>query len=83
MLENHMKLGELVVATMPMSLGAVALIGLGMWFWNSGRALSDELTRSLFIGLSALAVPHLALHALPTASKFRQLDSASKFGGVE
>jgi len=80
MQENHMKLGELVAATMPMSFGAIALVGLGMWFWSSGRELSDELIRSLFIGLSALAVPHLALHALPTTSDYRQPNSVSKIG---
>ncbi len=80
--ENQMKLGELGAATIPMSIGAIAMVGLGMWYWNSGRVLSDELTRSLFIGLSALAVPHLALHALPMDSTYRQLNSASRFGGV-
>ena len=83
MQENHMRLGELLVATMPMSFGAIALIGLGMWFWNSGRELSDELIRSLFIGLSALAVPHLALNAIPTASSYRHSSSAPEFRGVE
>lgn len=82
MQENRMKLGELVAATLPMSLAAIALVGLGMWFWNSGRALSDEMTRSLFIGLSAMAVPHLVLHALPTPSIYRDQNSASKFGGA-
>ncbi len=82
MQENQMKLSELLAATFPMSIGAITLVGLGMWFWNSGKVLPDELTRSLFIGLSALAVPHLALHALPTVSTYRQPNSASKFGGV-
>ena len=83
MQENHMRLGELLVATMPMSVGAVVLIGLGMWFWNSGRELSEELTRTLFIGLSALAVPHLVLNAIPTASSYRHPSSAPEFRGVE
>ena len=65
MRENEMSLGELSRATLPMSVGAVVLTGLGMWFWNSGRELGPELTRTLFLGLSAMAVPHLALHAIP------------------
>ena len=65
MREHEMKIGELMLASLPMSVGAIALIGLGMWFWYSGRELSVELTRTLFIGLSAIAVPHLALNALP------------------
>lgn len=62
--EHDMKLADLLWASLPMSVGAIALIGLGMWFWFSGRELSVELTRTLFIGLSAIAVPHLALHSI-------------------
>ena len=62
--EHKMKLGELLWASLPMSSGAIALIALGMWFWYSDRELSVELTRTLFIGLSAIAVPHLTLHAI-------------------
>ena len=65
MRENQMTLGELSLATLPMSVGAVALTCLGMWFWYSGREIGLELTRTLFLGLSAMAVPHLALHAIP------------------
>jgi len=63
--EHNMKFGELLRASLPMSASAIALIGIGMWFWYSERELSVELTRTLFIGLSAIAVPHLALHSIP------------------
>ena len=62
MADYHMTLRDLVWASSPMSLGAIGLCGLGMWFWQSGRELSTELTRTLFLGLSGMAVPHLVLH---------------------
>jgi Brp/Blh family beta-carotene 15,15'-monooxygenase len=62
MKDHHMTLRELVWASLPMTLGAIGLCGLGMWFWQSGRELSAELTRTLFLGLSGMAVPHLVLH---------------------
>lgn len=71
MQEHNMKLGELLWASLPMSVGGIALIGLGMWFWFSDRELSVELTRTLFIGLSAMAVPHLALHSITSHWVYR------------
>lgn len=60
--DHHLTLRELAWASLPMSLGAIGLCALGMWFWQSGRELSAELTRTLFLGLSGMAVPHLVLH---------------------
>ena len=70
MFDHGMTLNELTVAAMPMSLGAICLCGLGMWLWNSERELSKELTRTLFLGLSGMAVPHLVLHdAIPMLNR--------------
>ncbi len=70
MADHRMTLNELTVAAMPMSLGAICLCGLGMWLWNSERELSKELTRTLFLGLSGMAVPHLVLHdAIPMLNR--------------
>ena len=55
---------ELFFAVLPLSLGAIWMAGAATWFWSSGRELSAELSRSLFIGLSAIAVPHLLLHGV-------------------
>lgn len=55
---------ELFFAVLPLSLGAIGMAGVATWFWSSGRELSAELSRSLFIGLSAIAVPHLLLHGV-------------------
>lgn len=62
MADYRMTLRELAWASLPMSLGAIGLCALGMWFWQTGRELSAELTRTLFLGLSGMAVPHLVLH---------------------
>lgn len=59
-----MTLKQLVMASSPMSLGAIGLCGVGAWFWSSGRELNVEIMRTLFLGLSGMAVPHLVLHDL-------------------
>ena len=70
---------ELLIAVLPLSLAAIGIAGAATWFWSSGRELSAELSRSLFIGLSAIAVPHLVLHGfvekLPRL-KFEESDLA-------
>ncbi len=53
---------QLASATAPLSLGAIGLAGLGMWFWSSGQGVSEAASRTLFVALSAMAVPHLLLH---------------------
>jgi len=62
--DHDMTIKAMTLAVLPLSLGAIGLCGLGMWFWNSGRELNSELTRTLFLGLSGMAVPHLVLHDL-------------------
>ncbi len=64
MQDHRMTLKQLSLALLPMSLGAIGLCGLGAWFWSNGRELNAELTRTLFLGLSGMAVPHLVLHDL-------------------
>jgi len=54
----------------PLSLLAVLLVFAGGVWWGEGRAISDEVIRSLFIGLSAIAVPHLLLHAWVPSLRF-------------
>lgn len=79
MRDHRMTLNQLTIAALPMSLGAIGLCGLGAWFWSSGRELNSELTRTLFLGLSGMAVPHLVLHEL-MPMLIRRSHSISKSG---
>ena len=71
--EHRMTKSELLIAVLPLSLLAIGLAGAATWFWSSGRELSAELSRSLFIGLSSIAVPHLLLHGV--VQNLSQLES--------
>ncbi len=61
-------LGESVVATyrklLPLTVTALALVSAGSFFWSSTGAIETSLIRTVFLGLSALAVPHLCLHVV-------------------
>jgi len=48
----------------PMSLGAVMLTLAGAWLWHDGTAAEPAVVRAVFLGLSAVAVPHILLHWL-------------------
>ena len=48
----------------PMSLLAALLFGLGFAFFQSRQEVSPAVLRTVFFGLSAVAVPHLCLHLL-------------------
>jgi hypothetical protein len=47
-----------------LTVGAIALIGLATWLVLGGSGWNDTLIRATFIGLSAVAVPHLLLHGV-------------------
>ncbi len=72
--ENHgLSPLQLASATAPLSLGAIGLAALGMWFWSSGQGVSEAASRTLFVALSAMAVPHLLLHGPITAVGMRSV----------
>jgi Brp/Blh family beta-carotene 15,15'-monooxygenase len=54
---------ELARSLAPLTLGAIVLIGLGTWVGLGGGGWNDVLIRATFVGLSAVAMPHLLLHA--------------------
>jgi len=70
--EMNISLVRFVAALLPLTIGAAMLIGIGAFWWSEGRTVSSELTRSIFIGLSAIAVPHLLLHAAAGTSIVRR-----------
>ena len=48
----------------PMSLGAVVLTLAGAWLWHDGTGAEPAVGADLFLGPSAVAVPHILLHWL-------------------
>lgn len=54
---------ELARSLAPLTVGAIALIGLAAWLVLGGAGWSGTLIRATFVGLSAVAMPHLLLHA--------------------
>ncbi len=50
------------LSLLPISIAALAMFGLGFYYLSTVEALTPALVRTLFIGLSAIAVPHLLLH---------------------
>ena len=61
-----LSLGESILATfrklLPLTVAALALVSAGALIWSSTAAIEASLIRTVFIGLSAMAVPHLCLH---------------------
>ena len=55
-------IAKLVWQLVPISVAAIALLLAGFLYWSSIDALTPSVVRTLFVGLSALAIPHLMLH---------------------
>jgi len=55
---------ELATSLAPLTAAAIALVGLATWLVLGGSGWNETLIRATFIGLSAVAVPHLLLHGI-------------------
>ena len=55
---------ELARSLAPLTAGAIALIAVGAWWVLGGAGWTDTLIRATFVGLSAVAMPHLLLHGI-------------------
>jgi Brp/Blh family beta-carotene 15,15'-monooxygenase len=55
---------ELALSLAPATSGAIALVGLAAWLVLGGAGWNGTLIRATFVGLSAVAVPHLLLHGV-------------------
>jgi Brp/Blh family beta-carotene 15,15'-monooxygenase len=55
---------ELAKSLAPLTVGAIALVGLAAWLVLGGAGWNGTLIRATFVGLSAVAVPHLLLHGV-------------------
>ena len=55
---------ELARSLAPLTVGAIVLVGLAAWLVLGGVGWNGTLIRATFIGLSAVAMPHLLLHGV-------------------
>jgi Brp/Blh family beta-carotene 15,15'-monooxygenase len=55
---------ELARSLAPLTVGAIALVGLAAWLVLGGAGWNGTLIRATFVGLSAVAAPHLLLHGV-------------------
>ena len=49
---------------LPISISALVIFAGGFYFWSTTSDVTPALVRTIFIGLSAVAVPHLILHVI-------------------
>jgi len=55
---------QLARSLAPLTVGAIALAALAAWLVPGGAGWNGVLIRATFVGLSAVAVPHLLLHGV-------------------
>jgi len=55
---------QLACSLAPLTVGAITLVGLAAWLVLGGAGWNDMLIRATFVGLSAVAMPHLLLHGV-------------------
>lgn len=61
-IEHEQTWRQLIVAVAPLSLAATGLIIAGGWTLARSGGVDAAIVQTLFIGLSAIAVPHMILH---------------------
>ena len=81
-----LSLGESVLSTyrklLPLTIAALALVSVGSFFWSSTDAIESSLTRTVFLGLSAMAIPHLCLHIFAESFSQRFTYKSAALGEV-
>ena len=62
---------------MPLSVSALVLFGIGFLFALNRNIFSQAILQTIFVGLSAVAIPHLLLHVVTDSVRLNQVN-----GGV-
>ncbi len=62
---------------LPLTITALGLVAAGALIWTSTGAIESNLIRTVFIGLSAMAVPHLCLHVVDDVLTLRNTSLAT------
>jgi Brp/Blh family beta-carotene 15,15'-monooxygenase len=76
---------ELARSLSPLTVGAIILVGLAAWLVLGGAGWNDTLIRATFVGLSAVAIPHLLLHGVAPlfdASARRRMPPTLQLGSL-
>jgi Brp/Blh family beta-carotene 15,15'-monooxygenase len=76
---------ELARSLAPLTVGAIILVGLAAWLVLGGAGWNDTLIRATFVGLSAVAIPHLLLHGVAPlfdASARRRMPPTLQLGSL-
>ena len=73
---------ELARSLAPLTVGAILLIGLAAWLVLGGAGWNGTLIRATFVGLSAVAIPHLLLHGVAPLceASVRRRTQSMRFG---
>ena len=70
--------GNFVVRLVPISIAALLLMLGGLVYWSSVDSFTPALVRTLFVGLSAVAVPHLLLHVVVDLLNHKSTDKLNR-----
>ncbi len=57
-------LRRVILLAAPRAMGAVVVTAVAAWWFASGRDLTPVVVQAVFLGLSAVAVPHILLHLM-------------------
>jgi beta-carotene 15,15'-dioxygenase len=61
--EGKPPLHQFMVSLMPISVAAGVIFLAGLAYWVTRDGIAPAIVRTTFIGISAIAIPHLVLHA--------------------
>ena len=67
----------LAIQVLPLTLITLAAAVVAAWYGSTHRGWPDALIRTTFIGLSAIAVPHLVTHIISDFATVGQLKQAA------
>ncbi|MDA7904069.1 Brp/Blh family beta-carotene 15,15'-dioxygenase [bacterium] len=62
---------------MPLSVAALVLFGIGFLFAVNRNIFSQAILQTVFVGLSAVAIPHLLLHVVTDSVRLNQVNGVA------
>lgn len=80
--EHQQSMSSLARVLAPMTLLTLGFIALASLTWSNGLSVSEATIRSLFLGLSAIAIPHLILHVIADSVELRHVTTRNLATGA-